>query len=215
MTTVLALDVATKTGYAVLRRHDEEGDRIELAEHGLLRLPQPVKDYGTYPWSYIAATQAMAREVTDLVARVQPDVVVVEETNLGRQRYTQKLLEFLHNALLTRLAAYPEAQGMMTPPVFYVSTSEWRKALGLRLSKDDKKNNRRLSAAKKVAAMTGAKVDKKELGVKGKKTWKHLSVEYVNGRFALGLKQGQNDVSDAVCLGLGFIQGALACTGDE
>lgn len=209
ITKVLSIDASTKTGFAILERDDETG-AVVLKSYGLLTLGKKINDFGVYPWSYIYAAREMAKNITDLVEKERPDVVIVEETNLGRQRYTQKILEFLHNALLTRLSE--SFQGL---PVFYLSTSEWRSALDLRLSKEDKKANRKLSAAKKMAEMMGQKLDKKTVGVKGKKTWKHLSVEHVNARFGTDFKVKHNDISDAINLGLAFIAGARPCTGND
>lgn len=230
-TRYLSLDVSTKTGFAVIDTEEATGEHpvATLVEHGVLKLPHKVNDYGEYPWSYINAAREMAKMLTDKVAAAQPDVIVVEETNLGRQRYTQKMLEFLHNALLTRLNAYPETYGKLTPPVFYLSTSKWRSALGLVMSKDDKKNNRLLKVARNAAAaVSTGKVDveakpdakalaaaKKNLGVKGKVTPKHLALRYVNTTFGLNLKVAQNDEADAICLIMAFIAGAEKCTGND
>lgn len=212
---VLALDVATKTGFAVFDK-DEDLEQGVLVEHGLLKMPQTIKEMvEAYPWNYIHATQQMAKQLTDLVARVQPDVIVIEETNLGKQRYTQKLLEFLHNALLTSLEKYPETYGMMTPKVYYLSSRVWRSVLGLQMTKDDKKNNKALRVAKERAEMFGVTVDKKAIGVKGKVGWKHLSVRFVNDKFDLKFKQKDNDVADAICLAIAFAAGAEPSTGND
>lgn len=212
--TVLALDVSTKAGYAVLRAGDDGS--VEIPEYGLVKLPNPTREYGEYPWSYLHASQDMARRLIALVDKVRPDHIVVEETNLGKQRYTQKLLEYLHSALLTGMQSYRQSHNDLAPDVTYMSSSSWRKALGLRLSNDDKKNNRRLSAAKKVAEMTGGVVDKAALGVKGKVGWKHVSVRFINEKFGMSFKQKDNDITDAICLGLAFVTaGAEYCTGED
>ncbi|MDE2425744.1 MAG: hypothetical protein KGO96_07540 [Elusimicrobia bacterium] len=90
---------------------------------------------------------------------------------------------------------------------YLVSSSDWRKTLELRLSKDDKKNNKKVNEAKR------SNKSKKELGLKGKITWKHLSVRMVNELFGLNLRQKENDQSDAILLGLAYIKGAKICEG--
>lgn len=208
----LSLDVSTKTGYAVLDENKETADstpEVSLRETGLLKLPKKIDEYGTYPWSYVYAAREQARQLAALVARVAPDVVVLEETNLGKQRYSQKCLEFLHNALLTELEKFPESRGMLTPPVFYISSSKWRQALGLTMSKDDKKNNQLVKKAEALG------VSKKSLGVRGKIKAKHLAIRYVNERFGLALKVKDNDLADAVALGCAMIAGAATCTGND
>jgi Holliday junction resolvasome RuvABC endonuclease subunit len=199
----LALDVSTKTGYAILRQ-DKETQGIILIEHGCKRLVKKIDDYGDYPWSYLYASRDLVAQLTELVAKVNPDVIVVEETNKGQNRYSQKILEFLHNTLLVSLDKY--RQGALTPPVFYLSTSEWRKILDQRLSKDDKINN------KIVKAAADAGISKPK-GIKGKIGKKHLSVRWVNETYGLELKMKDNDSADAISLGTAFLRGARACDG--
>lgn len=217
-TRYLALDVSTKTGYAVIETTEAPGElpRPRLIETGVLRLPKKINEYGTYPFSYVDAAAAMVVMLGAKLASVAPDVLVVEETNLGRQRYTQKGLEFLHHALLVELARRRQA-------VVYLSTSKWRSALGLRLAPDDKKNNKLLRKARDlVLAPGGVGLDlkalaaaKKAMGVKGKVSPKHLAVRYANSVFGLDLKMKQNDEADAICLIMGFLAGAEICTGND
>jgi hypothetical protein len=130
---------------------------------------------------------------------------VVEETNRStKSRYSQKILEFLHNTLLVSLDKY--RQGALTPPVFYLSTSEWRKILDQRLSKDDKINN------KLVKAAADAGISKPK-GIRGKIGKKHLSVRWVNETYGLELKMKDNDSADAISLGTAFLKGAKTCDG--
>jgi hypothetical protein len=142
---------------------------------------------------------------------VRPDVVVVEETNpSGRAgRYSQKCLEFLHCAFLLTI---PENY-----KVVYISTSKWRSALQIKLSKDDRKNNSLVNQAKKAAKISNTSVFAKKaaLGVKGKVNWKHLSVRFVNEKYNTSFKMKDNDVADSICLGLAYINGAPHCVGME
>jgi Holliday junction resolvasome RuvABC endonuclease subunit len=202
-TVCLALDVSTKTGYAILKQ-DKATQEIILIDHGCKQLVKKIAEYGEYPWSYLYASRDLVVQLTELVARINPDVVVVEETNKGQNRYSQKILEFLHNTLLVSLDKY--RQGALTPPVFYLSTSEWRKVLDQRLSKQDKINN------KLVKTAADNKV-KKPAGIKGKIGKKHLSVRWVNETYGLDLKMKDNDSADAISLGTAFLRGARACDG--
>jgi hypothetical protein len=70
-----------------------------------------------------------------------------------------------------------------------MDTSEWRKIVGLWMSKEDKKNNRQVSIGKK----------------RGKITKKHLSVRMVNEKFNKSLKLKDNDEADAILLGLAYV----------
>ncbi len=206
---LLSLDVSTKTGFAVLEQDDEEHS-VELLEYGLMKMEKKVLDYGEYPWAYLHASRAMSKQIIELVQRIQPDVIVVEETNLGKARYSQKLLEFLHQALLMGLS-----ESLLSIPVFYLSTSEWRHAIGMKMTAEDKKSNAKLKKAKVAAKAAGTKVDNKALGIRGKVGWKHLSVRHANATFGLSLLQKDEDKADAICMALGFLQGARPCNGGD
>jgi hypothetical protein len=67
--------------------------------------------------------------------------------------------------------------------------SQWRKILEMRLSKDQKENNKLVSKGVK----------------RGRVTKKHLSVNMTNTKFGLKLKLKDNDISDAILLGLAYI----------
>lgn len=196
---VLALDISTKAGWALA---DETGP----LKFGSLQLDHPVLAYGEYPWSYDKASEAMAAMLHEIVLREAPDVIVIEETNLGKSRYAQKTLEFIHKSMLVRLRSF-------IGKVIYVSSSSWRQALGLVMTKADKKNNAKLSKAKKTAAELGVKLDKKALGVRGKINKKHLALRYVNETFSLSLKVKDNDAADAICLAAAYFKGAIPCDG--
>jgi Holliday junction resolvasome RuvABC endonuclease subunit len=139
-----------------------------------------------YPYNIIDAANNMAILVADLCDRFKPDVVVIENTVRGRNRNTQRLLEFIHKSVLDFLRDRFKIK--------YLDPSEWRKILEIRLSNDDKKNNRLVSAGKK----------------RGRITKKHLSVRMANQIFDLKLKIKDNDVADALCLAKAYIlsQGA-------
>lgn len=199
---VLALDLSTKTGWAFFE--DEK-----LTKHGLVRLPKKIDEYGEYPWSFVYATIDLIDQIhKELVVPLFPNTIVVEETNSSKARYTQKILEFLHFRLVsscTNIGAYC--------PIKYINSSEWRKVLGLAMSKEQKKNNAKLNKAKRQAEELGGTVDKAALGIRGKITKKHLSVAYANTTYNLNLKLLNNDIADAICLGTAYLKGARICDG--
>lgn len=210
---VLALDLSSKTGWALLSRVDE--GKIELIDSGLIELGKTILTFGSYPWCYVDAATQQAKNIAELVRTVAPDVVVIEETNKGRNRYSQKFLEFLHLSVLTNIRAYAVERYGDTGIFFvrYVSSGIWRKALELSLNPDDRRNNSKLSKAKKFAFHTGQKLDKATLGVKGRVNKKHLAVRYANATYDLNLKMKDNDIADAICLGTAFLVGASICDG--
>ena len=181
---VLSLDLSTSTGWALF-----EDDK--LIAHG--RLEQiHVKDFNVnahpnkssaYPANIIDAAKKIAALVREQLDTHRPDHVVVENTVKGRNRHTQRILEFIHFTVLEELLS-------RRLPFTYLDPSEWRKILDIRLSADDKANNKDVKAGKK----------------RGKIGKKHLAVRAANERFGLALKQKDDDVADAILLGLAHIQ---------
>lgn len=174
---VLAFDLSTKTGWALFE--DEE-----LKDKGLTSVF--VKDFNvnqrpekseSYPYNIVDSANKMAANVYGICIIKKPDLVVIENTVKGRNRHTQRILEFIHKAVLDKLRGEFNIQ--------YLDPSEWRSILSLRMTDEDKKNNRLVSSGKK----------------RGKITKKHLSVRLVNEMFGLSLKIKDNDIADAICLG--------------
>jgi hypothetical protein len=202
-TKVLALDLSTNTGWAVI---DASSGSPAVVDKG--NVTNKVKTVvGKYPYNYIDNANIIADAVLVLAADHQPSAIVIEETNKGKSRYTQKTLEFIHFAVLSRLRAKFGDQ------VFYVNTSNWRKSLNVQLSAADKKANQKLSRAKAKAKKDGIKLDKKALGIKGRITKKHLAVRVANSTFNLKLVQKDNDIAEAILLGLAYINDVEICNG--
>lgn len=137
-----------------------------------------------------------------LVKQVQPNIVVIEETNLGRNRYSQKQLEWIHYQVLNSIRSFECA-------VFYVNTSDWRRKLGTTLTKEDKKLNAKVRKLKK----SGDKEGLRKLGVRGKIGKKHVAIRFVNAYYNLQLRMKDNDVADAICIGSAYLLGVATCDG--
>ena len=210
MLRVLALDISTNTGWALLE--GSLGVMPKIVKYGTVVKSLPnVRGYGDYPFSYIKIAREIAGQLYKLyTSDTAPDVVVIEETNKARARYTQKVLEYLHCVLVGMM--YDQS---LTPegaaPIIYISSSAWRKACGIGMSKEDKAQNAKLNKAKRSAG--ASKLDKKALGITGKVTKKHLSVRKANELFALDFKMKDNDVAEAILLGVGFFLNAERCDG--
>jgi hypothetical protein len=206
--TLLALDLSTKTGAAFMAEADGV---VSVVSRHSIELPKTIREYGGYPDCYLQASDWIAAQVAALVLSLQPKRIVIEETNTPSSkgsRYSQKILEFIHRAVLERLRLL----GYLDK-VYYVSSGIWRATINLKLSSSQRAANRVLSRAKSNAKAVGQTVDKKKLGIKGKVTWKHLSVAHANERFGLELKMVENDIADAICLGEAFLLGAETCDG--
>ena len=219
---VLALDLSSSTGFAVFE--GEMNKEPTLKEHGLVVAPKTVKEYGPYPWSIYRATWEQSTHIVEIFNQYRPDVVVIEETNLGRNRYSQKYLEMLHGFLLRQFDVIGNWLYKNPAPaqnrVVYLSTSTWRKQLGLSLSSEQRKSNRHLTQARSKARVNGEidrkllNIEKKKVGVKKKYNWKDVAIEAANARYGLSLRvQTQDDVADAILLGTAFFLGATPCDG--
>lgn len=204
---LLALDISKRApGWSVI--DFVEGTELHLARWGVIPNEKHTLTYGPYPDCYRLAASDVATPLLALIEEHNPDVVVVEETNLGKNRYTQKLLEFIHLSFqqLVRLH-YPDMK------LVYISSSQWRSTMGIGLTSAQKYQNGKLSRAKKSAEAKGLKVDKKALGIAGRVTKKHAAVNFVNDKFHLGFKVKDNDIAESICLGLAYINNSPVCDG--
>jgi hypothetical protein len=203
---VLALDVSKRCpGWAWF----EDG---KPTKYGAFPNEKSIQEYGPYPWNYLAAAHDTAAQLLGLVTKLRPGVIVIEETNGSKSRYTQKTLEFCHALLLQLLQVWVVQSG---GTVVYLNTSDWRKTLKVQLSTEDKKQNAKLSKAKRKAAATGEKLDRKALGIRGKVNKKHVAVRWANAEYGLTLKHKDNDIADALALGTAYLRGAPHCDGSK
>ncbi len=202
---VLALDLSTHTGFAVFE--GEVGKLPTLIESGTIDLGKGVLEFGPYPHCYKMAGEGMATAIETRIPGGNYDAVVIEQINSGRDRYVQKLLENIHTAVCSAFrfqsVVYLDSDG----------ANGWRTHLGLKLSKEEKKANAKLSKAKREAEENGTKLDKKKLGIAGKKTKKHLALDWVRTHYKPQLKVKDNNESDAICVGAAFFMGATPCDG--
>lgn len=216
---VLALDLSTKTGWAFFQD-------AQLVAFGLLEKSKSFQDYGEYPYSFISVAQEMIDKISSLIVKKAPDVLIIEETNkTGRfgSRHSQKILEFIHCLLVKRWG--------LAIPIKYVNTSDWRKQLKLSVAETKKmakpliKELARLkgefSKAPKAtrkqakAILDAHKKTLKDKCIHGKIDKKSISVAFVNLNFKLALKKGDNDISDAICLGEAYKRGVKTLTNKD
>lgn len=199
---ILSLDISSKTGWVLLEGTPGPEALPKILLSGRKTLQdfghEKVANAGQYPWSFITVSKLFASFVGYLHEEHKPDVVVIEDTSESRNRFAQKLLEFIHYAVLTQL---------MGQNVVYVQVGSWRAVLDLRMTAEDKKNNKLVSRAKKTGR------SKAELGVKGKVTKKHLALRFVERHFGVKLKVKDNDIADAICLGTAYLRGARPSEG--
>lgn len=187
--TILALDLSTETGWAVF------DNKRKLVKYGTLKHKVEGKEspYNTvaesYPYNYTHAAKMIALLIDMIVSVYQPSVVVIEETNRGKSRLSQKLLEYIHYAVSEELL------NRMPLQIVYMDTSRWRHIVGMCLTKEDKENNKLVKAGKK-----------KEMKLKGKITKKHLSVRMVRELYNIDVKLCDNNACDAILLGHAYLR---------
>ena len=174
---IFALDISTKTGWSYFI----DG---KLVSYGLVTMKKRPKDYGKYPENFVEFAQEMATRIKAKMNEVvagdfwDDGMIVIEETTPGRATYPQKILEFIHCLFIRPFVG----KGY---EIRYVRTGCWRKTVDLRMTKEDKAQNKLVKMKK----------------ARGKVTPKHLSVRMVNERFGLKLKLKDNDISDAILIG--------------
>jgi hypothetical protein len=69
--------------------------------------------------------------------------------------------------------------------------------------------------AKSKAGGSLTPAEKKALGLKGRVTKKHVAVIEANRRFGLDFKQKDNDIAEAILLGVAYLSGAPICDGKK
>jgi hypothetical protein len=173
---ILGLDMSTKTGYAIINNDS-------ISSFGLLTRSSKtieektqvfVEDFG-----YLADAKSIAVQIVDLIKLNNIDYIYIEQTNKGRNRTSQKQLEFIHCCVLSSIKSIG-----MAKIVRYVDTSAWRKALKIKTTKQDSAHNKLVKSKK----------------AKGKITTKHLAVRWANSTYNLNLLIKDNDIADAIAV---------------
>jgi Holliday junction resolvasome RuvABC endonuclease subunit len=207
---ILALDISSHCGWALLETVGND-ELPKLLEYETVHLGQTVFEVSDhYPTNYRMASGLMGQKIVDIVTKTRPDVIVIEEINKAKNRWSQKYLDWIHIKFLDLLIEkYPQ---YLSKNLFYIDSSQWRKVLGIQLTKEDKKKNAIISKAKNIS-VDKLKEVKKTTGIKGKVNKKHVAVRWVNEKYNLTLKQKDNDLAEAACLGIAYALGAKTCNG--
>lgn len=169
---VLGLDLSTNTGWALKKGTD-------LLGYGLIS--SPTFKHSLQDLNFYAKAEYQAENIGALILDHHPDLIVIEQTNLGKSRDSQKLLEMCH-CLFLQMCQWLGVQ----EKIVYCDTSAWRSALGITLSKEQRAHNKLVKQGK----------------ARGKITSKHLCVDYVNKKFNLNFKLKDNNEADAIALAL-------------
>ena len=184
----LALDLSTSTGWALFSDSTPESygsHKIHIADFNVNDYPEREK---VYPFNIVDAANEVSYFVIALVMEFEPDIIVIENTVRGRNRHTQRALEFIHKAVLDNLQ-------FVKHKVKYTDVSKWRSLLKMYLTPEDKKHNKTKDSRTILNSLITAR---------GKITKKHLAIRKVFELFGIELKMNQNDIADALLLGFAW-----------
>ena len=207
---LLALDVSTKPGWAFFK------DK-KLVRYGTMFADKEAKDFPfPYPFNFICLaehiTGRLCREILDpCLIECGNLKVIIEETNPGRNVYSQKKLEFIHYSLIKMLDVRKVC------PI-YIRDGSWKNAVGARQNAEEKKRNAQISRYKKKNDSKLAKLDldgSGKLKVVGKLSDKHYAIRAFKEHFGIQLKREEEDAADAALIGLGYMLGVPICNGTD
>lgn len=190
---VLSLDISTKTGWALLI----SSDQLVLREHGQVPAIHEPEGMGSYPESYVIWAYQCFQKIMELIERLTPDVLVIEETSAGSKAiYTQKILEWIHFLV----AKFIKETSIKT---IYLMTEQWRRETGCKMSKEESKHNK---SVKKYKKKNATKIAYDESGKRiGRLTRKHINIRRANevfGQFLpVPLRKKDEDTADSLMLG--------------
>jgi len=187
---ILALDMSTKTGYAVL---DVDDSGFVLVETGTLE--KESEPEGQYPENYLVWSGRCIQKIIDIYNKFEPDELVIEETAKGsKNNMSQKIVEFIHY----ELALCFEIGGIMwNKPRRFFLTEEWRRICLCLMNKEEKKQNAEVRKQRKKGIKVCKDKEGKRIGLIGKK---HVNVRRANEVFNLELILKDEDTADALLL---------------
>lgn len=188
---VLALDVSTKTGYALIASSDSG---MKLENYGTI--PQIHQPEGNYPSNYVVWAYDCFNEILGIINISNPDVLVIEETSKGsKNAMSQKILEFLHFLL----AQYIKDKHIKS---VYIMTEQWRREIGCQMSKEEKLRNKEVRTYKKKnKTVIAYDINGKRTGLVGRK---HVNIRRVSEIFAGQLKEPLKRKDEDLADGLGL-----------
>jgi hypothetical protein len=195
---ILAIDMAaSKSGWAIYI----DGKPIR---YGTCFIDKEQSEFGLYPFCFPQYARYAATKLAELVDFEKPSEVILEETNPGKNVYSQKSLEHVHFAFI-------EEMDKRKISLTYIRTGVWRKLVGAYQNSEEKKLNSKIGRMKiKNGSSKPVKIDGK---VVGKKTRKHVALRRVQELFGFELRMKEQDAAEAILIGLAANMGAPRCNG--
>lgn len=181
---VLSIDASSHTGWAII-------DDGKLISYGKIDIPCQNHDWplGIHGWA-----KDISEKIFHLIDTTECDKIIIERANSSKFRDSQNVLDWLHFSLIDKLID----EGYYSK-LLYRDSTLWRKLVGIKLSKEQKKQNQKISKSNKEGTIF--KIDGKR---KGRITKKHLAILKVKELFNIDFKLNQNDIAEAILLGYSY-----------
>jgi hypothetical protein len=194
-----ALDISTKTGYAIF----EDTKLLDYGRLGLSSTAHYQTDVKTfkdlpkdYPSGFVHTADTLATQCVEVFLRHDCELAVIEHTEKGKARLSQRLLEWINQTVYLEFRK-------RSIPVKYLFVSDWRTYTKcyLKFWPEYKIWNTKIAKLKKTAIPTksGARIAKIEGKIVTKVNQKKLSIILANEAYGLQLKD--DNIADAINLG--------------
>lgn len=194
----ISLDISTNTGYAIF-----EGSH--LLKYGIFT--KKVVDYKadvrtytdlpkTYPYNFLDTVDYITYMCMKIIKMNNIEMVIIEHPEQGKQRLSQRLLEWIHLTLIRELKKSKIS-------FKYILVSDWRKAVNCYIKHwptlQEFNKQVRKAKANAIPTQKGIKVAK----IKGKRVscidQKKLSIILANDEYNLDIKD--DNIADAINIG--------------
>jgi len=191
----IGLDISTNTGYAIF-------EDSELIKYGVFTrkvdgYKADIKTFEDFPDSYpnnfLITADAITEECIKVIQENNIDMVIIEHPESGKQRLSQRLLEWTHLTLVRELNKH-------SIPFKYILVNDWRGVVKcyLKYWPEHQDWNKQVRKAKSKAIPTEKgnqipKIDGKRVSAVNQKK---LSIMLANSHYNLQIKD--NNIADAI-----------------
>lgn len=206
----ISLDISTNTGFTIFAKNaakDSNGyiiDSYGLINAKITDYKSDIKKYSDfpdiYPVNFLYTSMVLAKEIRTLIREEKIEYVVIEHTEKGKQRLSQRTLEWFHFAICNMLLE-------IEVPFKYLLVSDWRKEVScyIKCWPEYIAYNKQIKTAKKTAVPTKkgrilARIDGR---VVSKIDQKKLSIIIANQTYDLNISD--DNIADAINIGTAAI----------
>lgn len=203
MSTFIALDLSTNTGFAIFK--NKKLIKYDVFTAKVPNYKSDVKSFKDfpkeYPFNFFDTANCIADRCIEIIQENKIKKVVIEHPEGAKQRLSQRLLEWIHFALILRLR-------QVGIEFRYLLVHDWRESVGCYIKKwpEYQKYNQKVRQAKKKATPTKsgmliAKIDGKRVSPINQKK---LSIILANEKYGIDIKN--DNIADAINLGRAAIE---------